>query len=950
MLEWIALFVLGFLGWRQGRKIEALKSRLDYLSAQLHKTRSDGMSTQPQSEKSDSAVAVEKSVRIEPTTPLVPLAKPPQIKRTSNPSKLSGPSIWERWESAFAAHWTGVSGSIVMVLGVGFLGVYAALNMSAVMRVALICGLSALLFWGYWALRSNSRWSQYGHWLGSAAVAIFLFACLGSGGIPGLQWVTDPTLGVSLLLLGIAANFGFAFLGSTQVFASLHTILAMIACSFYPNEVTLFVAMTAALAAISFSYRYRWDVHLILTIASFLGFLIFWKFSIPEGSTLSTVSKMMGMGAVAVVALAAGLVHYRKDYETKSSEPLPILAHTLNWIFAATGFFILEINSHYKTFGLAIAGIAAFFLARHGRRMGIQWLYQTDTLISQSILLLTLISLAPWGAQPISIACMVFVQFLAFSWLMRIEGDRFLQEIASALVALAFFPMLGLSLDLFWEHGEASKVHGVWASLFAAFTALAYLGLITKRLGAAKERVIESFVGGLLPIIVFVNLLSVTAWSASLALGLIALFMGMRRALSLNFLGGGTFVSLLVVLIGGWIQFYREPLSFGEIQLYLFSFLGLVISVLGARSSQWFRTDKAFPDVYLYVFGIQWACSVYFIGEPYSALLPGILWLLSAPIFLEIHHAIAQRPETLFVKKAAEALLRVSYGFLVLFLIRHVFYHLQVEDYWAFIKLRAAIEILGIVVFGYFLFSPSPSRPSQSWIRNQPLFLEIVILSIVGTVVLEVDSPWVPLIWCVSALVMFFLGNASSPKFNRLRTYSLPMAWAGAIHVAAVTSTTQIPDSRWYLQPWLMGTLAFMTAVIYLISIRASDFLESDEFPDGLRVLKRASLGISTRKHLWVYYPFFVAMGIFAYWRFDQAVLTFVCVVLSFIIFSIAIIHKVAHFRFLALCLVGLCMVRLALFDLSQAGTLTRGLVFLGVGAIMMLMNAVYLRFNEANK
>jgi len=156
-----------------------------------------------------------------------------------------------------------------MVAGVGFLGVYAALQMAPFFRFVMIVAFAAALFAGYVVLKSKPNWKQFCHWLGSAAVAIFLFACVGSGGIPGLQWITNPWFGLGLLLTGIAANLAFAYVGGTATFASLHTILSIIALCLHPNEITLVTATFVTLASISFSYRYRWDLHLILTLTSF---------------------------------------------------------------------------------------------------------------------------------------------------------------------------------------------------------------------------------------------------------------------------------------------------------------------------------------------------------------------------------------------------------------------------------------------------------------------------------------------------------------------------------------------------------------------------------------------------------------------------------------------------------------------------------------------------------
>jgi uncharacterized membrane protein len=48
-----------------------------------------------------------------------------------------------------------------------------------------------------------------------------------------------------------------------------------------------------------------------------------------------------------------------------------------------------------------------------------------------------------------------------------------------------------------------------------------------------------------------------------------------------------------------------------------------------------------------------------------------------------------------------------------------------------------------------------------------------------------------------------------------------------------------------------------------------------------------------------------------------------------------------------ALAGVVLCVGRLIFYDLAQSGTLTRALVFLGVGVIMLMMNSVYNKYKH---
>jgi uncharacterized membrane protein len=51
------------------------------------------------------------------------------------------------------------------------------------------------------------------------------------------------------------------------------------------------------------------------------------------------------------------------------------------------------------------------------------------------------------------------------------------------------------------------------------------------------------------------------------------------------------------------------------------------------------------------------------------------------------------------------------------------------------------------------------------------------------------------------------------------------------------------------------------------------------------------------------------------------------------------------QFRYVALAGLGACLVRLVLVDMAEANLALRGVVFIGVGLLMLAMNAIYNRY-----
>lgn len=108
----------------------------------------------------------------------------PEISQIST---IATPSLWQKIEKQIAYNWTGIIGTMVLVLGVGFLGIYTALKMNEFFRFLLVIGCSFIMNGVFIAYRHTEKWKKLALWMRSASGAVFLFACLGAGGIPGLH-------------------------------------------------------------------------------------------------------------------------------------------------------------------------------------------------------------------------------------------------------------------------------------------------------------------------------------------------------------------------------------------------------------------------------------------------------------------------------------------------------------------------------------------------------------------------------------------------------------------------------------------------------------------------------------------------------------------------------------------------------------------------------------------
>ena len=350
------------------------------------------------------------------------------------PPQPKVPGTWDKLQKKFIENWTGILGSIITVMGVAFFGVYLALKIAPLGRFMMITAFAGALFGLFLYLRSKPNWLQLALWLRSSAGAIFLFACVGAGGIKGLQWILNPLWALVVLCAGIAVNVYLGYSSGKQVFASLHVLLSLIALSIAPQSLTiLIVATIVTLFGVDLTHREKWQYHLLLSISLFFIFHLYWYYSVGVGE-ISRSENLTAIIAVALVSVQALLVHYRSIYRTAAFEFLPFFVHFVNWFYFGIGLYLHSFGSIWKPIILSAGAAAAFFLARRARSIGTRWLYLTDTLAAQAIALFALYSLSRWKlVDPYFIVGMMFFETMLFLVIMIVEEEKLLSAVGTAL-------------------------------------------------------------------------------------------------------------------------------------------------------------------------------------------------------------------------------------------------------------------------------------------------------------------------------------------------------------------------------------------------------------------------------------------------------------------------------------------------------------------------------------
>lgn len=430
--------------------------------------------------------AVSGAAPVTPVTPPTPRPAPapqpdrvPALRPTParpQPTQPAGPTWWDRTEQLLLDNWTGVLGAVVLVTGIGFLGIYTALRVSAPARFGMITGFAAVLLGLHYYLRPRPFAAKLHVWLQSSAAAVFLFACVGAVSVPGLQWA-EPPLSYLLLLAGVAVNLWLAWDARRETVATLHGVLSLVALAVLPhNLLTLAAAAGVTVFSIGITYRQRWKYQLLLSILSFFAFHQYWYQGFTEVATgaLPTAVRLPAMALVLLVGVAGAVVQYRKVYATVRFDALLFAAHVLNWTCLGINLYRYSTGSPWKTIPLGLGALFTFWVARQARQLGIGWLFRTDSIISLMLALFTAFSLQGWHASGTLILLFMLLETLLVAFVMAREQEKVVFQVASVGALLAGLGLVLLNLAQLDTYTAAELPRNAFLLLLAGLLGAAY--------------------------------------------------------------------------------------------------------------------------------------------------------------------------------------------------------------------------------------------------------------------------------------------------------------------------------------------------------------------------------------------------------------------------------------------------------------------------------------------
>lgn len=456
---------------------------------------------EPTPQESDAESLAEPAPEPRPTPTPRPRQAPPRpplppARPALRPKPVpTGPTFWERAATVLLENWTGILGAVVLVTGVGFLGIYAALRVSPPLRFLLICAFAGVLLGARFGLRHKDFARQLNAWLLSSAAAIFLFACVGAVSIPGLRWATPP-FDYLLLLAGVSANLYLAWRASRQEVATLHGVLSLVALAVLPpTPLTLGAAAGVTAFSIAITYRQQWKYQLLLSIISFFAFHLYWHQQLATIAGIVSSTRLAAMALVLLVGGAAAVVQYRRVYAERRFEPLLFASHLLNWTCLGVNLYLYSTGSIWKTVPLALGAALTFWAGRQARRLGIGWLFQTDTIISLILGLATALSLQGWHATPPVILLFMLLETLLVALIMARQREALVYRVAMGGALLAGTGLLLVASGRALAGPPATLYRDALVLALAGWAGLAFLQYIFKQPLLAIKQAANQIIG-----------------------------------------------------------------------------------------------------------------------------------------------------------------------------------------------------------------------------------------------------------------------------------------------------------------------------------------------------------------------------------------------------------------------------------------------------------------------
>jgi len=843
------------------------------------------------------------------------LPAPPATEPPAGLSALGRSPAWRRLERLLIEHWTGIVGVLVVVAGITFLAINLALRLQPFTRFLVLLAAAALLAAPALLARRRPQWNPLASWMGSGAAALVLFACAASGGLPalGLQWIDQPGPALALLCLAMGLNLALAAAAGTQTLAALHTAVNLLPLAIVPaSSVSLVLASCVALVGQLLPRRRPWHGERLAVGLAYGLFLIRWC-AILGGGSEAPEARALAIGAAVVVFGAGALLPQRQRAGNLEFSPLALLGQLLHWGGLTLVLLLVPQQLVVRLLGLAAAALVALLLGLRAHRLGWLALGRSQLLIAQTLFLAGLQSLDPLQPDALLLALALLVESALFLRLAIRQADPLLQGISWGLVAGSGGWLLLAGLEV----GTSLQASSVMLIAGSATTKL------QRDLG--DDETPQPLPGlfswwAALQFLVGAMVCAPVGMGGWIALGSLGTLASRSREPLPAALPEATATAVLLAHLIGWGQLLGplnqsgQPLPAASVMLQLTPLVLLAATLVIRRMGL---------SLGIHLVGGSLLLAAQLLLAPISTPLPAIAWLLLSLLALQL---ASRLPRAIALPVLQQGLLALAIGLLAAITLP---FSLPGTS-------RLALPLLasGVLLRWWFIVPGDGLGQLPLWRRFHPYLLELNLLLAIRLSG-DVPATWQAPSWLLLALVLL------SPRLRRwfeprIQVWSVIAAWIG---IALVM-----------VRPEAQPLIAISLMIVYVVLSHRWLQLQPDPVPAapaGLVLLDQLAILVARAPNPLLYGPLFVAVAVVLASHFDHSLLTLLWATEAFVIYMLSAVLRDSRFRVVALIALGSCLWRLVAVDMAQSDLTTRGVVFVGVGLLMLAMNALASRFRS---
>jgi hypothetical protein len=561
--------------------------------------------------------------------------------------------------------------------------------------------------------------------------------------------------------------------------------------------------------------------------------------------------------------------------------------------------------------------VVALVLARRAGRQGIAWLRRADVLVAQSLALLALFSLGPLFANGLLLLTAAFAEALLFLRLTQRWGDVRLRWVARVL-AVTFGTLLAL-LGLIPSVGPLAWQNALTLLVAAALATAAALDLRT-----ATSMPSLGWLAGGLSLSAAVQAMPQERMEVTALLGTGVLLLVARRWRPRGVLRGAG-GAVLVIHGMAWLNWLdRAPWLPETLLPHVLPLLALALLAMVCGGEGRLRQAA------LVLVTIDLALAALLLLEPVSALLPPVAWLLLVLGCLEAANRWAA--------PASRTLLWLALMLLAAVSLASPGMILQEQGVLGPIRARVLVELLGLAVLVRWWGLP-PSQHLQAlriWRCSQAWMPELVLLATLVILRVELAPAWRVPAWPAVALLLLWIGPRAAHD-PRSALYAIPLHWIGLLNTALTSS------------PFTPVAIGLQLAFLFLVRARWPVVPAGATAPTRMQGGVRSRWGAALlRRRLYSVDDAFVAgVALTLAWRFETALLTLLWAALAVTIFTLSALFRENQLRYVALGGLAVCLFRLLTVDLAKADLGLKGVTFIGMGVLMLTMNALYNRYRS---